>query len=83
MVLLLVRVVRQRIWVVLLLVRIVLLQVVLLWWLLLLGPLVGAKAQMGEDAGDVVEHGSVHPLAFLGEVSVVHEVLANLVLLLA
>jgi hypothetical protein len=41
---------------------------VLLWrlLLLLLGPLVmlvGAKAQMGEDAGDVMEHGSVHPLA--------------------
>jgi hypothetical protein len=36
---------------------------------------------MGEDAGDVVEHGCVHPPALLGEVSVVCEVLAHLVLL--
>jgi hypothetical protein len=60
----------------------------LLWWLLLLllGPLVllvGAKARMGEDAGDVMEHGSVHPPALLGEVGVVRDVLADLVLLLA
>jgi hypothetical protein len=72
-VLLLVRVVPQRIWVVLLRVRIVLLQVMLLWRLPLL--LVGAKAQMDEDAGDVMEHGSVHPLALLGDVGVVREVL--------
>jgi hypothetical protein len=38
---------------------------------------------MGEDAGDVVEHGCVHPPALLGEVGVVREVLADLVLLLA
>jgi hypothetical protein len=38
---------------------------------------------MGEDAGDVMEHGSVHAPALLGEVRVVHEVLADLVLVLA
>jgi hypothetical protein len=43
----------------------------------------GTDSTAAGSAGDVVEHGSVHPLAFLGEVSVVHEVLANLVLLLA
>jgi hypothetical protein len=69
--------------VVLLLVRVVLLRVVLLWWLLLLVLIVGAKAQMGEDSGDVMEHGSVHPPALLGEVGVVRDVLADLVLLLA
>jgi hypothetical protein len=59
---------------------------VVLLWRRLLGPLVllvGAKAQMGENAGDVVEHGSVHSLDLLGEVGVVCEVLADLVLLLA
>jgi hypothetical protein len=54
--------------------------------LLLLGPLVllvWAKAQMGEDAGDVMEHGSVHPPTLQGEVGVLREVLADPVLLLA
>jgi hypothetical protein len=41
------------------------------------------KVPMGEDAGDVVEHGSVHSLALLGAVGVVRKVLADLVLLLA
>jgi hypothetical protein len=53
----------------------------LLWRRLLLR--VGAKAQMGEDTLDVVDHGNVHPPALLGEVDVVCEVLADLVLLLA
>jgi hypothetical protein len=80
-VLLLLQVVRRQMWVVLLRVRIVLLLVVLPGMLVLV--LVGAKAQMGEDAGDVMEHGCVYPPALLGEVGVVREVLADLVLLLA
>jgi hypothetical protein len=80
MVLLLVRVVPLRIRVVPLRIRVVLLRVVLLWRLMLL---VGAKAQTGEDAENVVEHGSVHPPGLLGEVGVVCEVLTDLVLLLA
>jgi hypothetical protein len=38
---------------------------------------------MGEDTGDIVEHGCVHPPAFLGEICVVREILTDLVLLLA
>jgi hypothetical protein len=53
---------------------------VLRWRLLLL---VGAKAQMGENTEDVMEHGCVHPPALLGEVGVVREFLADLILLLA
>jgi hypothetical protein len=75
-----VRVVLLRIRVVPLRVRVVLLQVVLLWRLMLL---VGAKAQMDEDAEDVMEHGSVHPPGLLGEVGVVCEILTDLVQLLA
>jgi hypothetical protein len=50
---------------------------------LLLVLLVGTKAQMVEDVGDVMEHRNVHSLVLLGEVDVVCEVLADLVLLLA
>jgi hypothetical protein len=45
--------------------------------------LVGTKAQMGEDTGDVIVHGRGYPLILLHEVSVVRKVLADMLLLLA